>query len=112
MATREELAEAVLEELVTEDSHQSAAANDVEAVLRRYDRKYVNLADENLADWDVNGDVPEGAMTGLTKIIAYECRMMFGRDDLGTDYRDEGIADLARFMMRRATFEPVRPDYF
>lgn len=112
MATREELAQAVLEELVSQDSHQAPNAADSEAVLRRYDRKYVNLADENMADWDVSGDIPEGAMTGLTKIIAYECRAMFGRDDLGTDYRDEGVSDLARFMARRATFEPVRPDYF
>lgn len=111
MATREEFAQAVLEELVSEDSHQAPNAADTEAVLRRYDRKHVNLTDENLADWAVSGDIPDGAMTGLVKIIAYECRRMFGVN-IGKEVYDEGLSDLARFMMHRATLEPVRPDYF
>lgn len=111
MATREEFAEAVLEELVSEDLHQAPNAADTEAVLRRYERKYINLADENLADWAVGGDIPDGAMTGLTKIIAYECRRMFGAN-IGREMYEEGVSDLARYMCRRATFEPVRPDYF
>ncbi len=111
MATREELAEAVLEELISEDSHQAPNAADTEAVLRRYDRKHVNLTDDNLADWAVSGDIPEGAMTGLTKIIAYECRRMFGAN-IGRDLYEEGLSDLAQFMCERRTYEPVRTDYF
>lgn len=110
MATREELAEAVLEELISEDSHQAPNAADSEAVLRRYDRLHVNLTDDNLADWIASGDIPDGAMTGLTKIVAYECRRMFGAN-IGREVYDEGMRDLRKFTHDRPTYEPVKADY-
>lgn len=111
MATREEFAEAVLEELISEDSHQAANAADVELVLRRYDRKLINLIDEDYADWIGSGDIPEGAMTGLVKVMAYECRNPFGAN-ISRDMYDEGLADLRLFMRGRALYEPVKVDYY
>lgn len=111
MATREELAEAVLEELISEDSHQAPNAADTDLVLRRYDRKLVNLADENLADWASTDDIPDGAMIGLTKIIAYECRKPFGAN-VRRDVYEEGLSDLAKFMCTRASYERVMTEYF
>ena len=110
MATEQDLAADVLRELGILDATEEPSAEDKQLVVARYRQRLGRLVDENYADWSANA-IPDDAMTGLRLVIAYDCARPFG---IAPDpaIEDEGLTALARYMRKKATYEPVRPDYF
>lgn len=108
--TEHDLAVEVLRELTVIAGDEQPESADEQFVIDRYRSRLITLADENYADWSSNA-IPEEAMPGLRLVIAYECARPFGRTP-DQSIENEGLTKLARLMRRKATYEPVRPDYF
>jgi hypothetical protein len=105
-----DLAVEVLIELNVIEGEEEPSAADEQLVIDRYRSRLVTLVDDDYADWSAN-TIPDAAMPGLRLVIAYECARAFGRVP-DASLEDEGLTKLARLMRRKATYEPVRPDYF
>lgn len=107
--TEQDLARAVLQELQTLAAEEEPAPADADLVKDRYRSKLATLIRHNYADWS-SGSIPDEAMTGLVKVIAYECRVPFGKD-YSRDLMTEGMNDLRKFMGVAPTYEPVKASY-
>lgn len=108
--TEQDLATEVLIELNVIDGEEQPSAADKQLVIDRYRSRLETLVDEDYADWQSNS-IPEAAMPGLRLVIAFECARAFGRVP-DASLEDEGLTKLARLMRKKATYEPIRPDYF
>src|SRR5437868_5167565 len=110
MATEQDLVVDVLRELGVLSGSEQPPAEDADLVKTRYRQRLPRLVDENYADWSVNS-IPDDAMPGLRLVIAFDCARPFG---LAADpiIENQGLTELARLMRKKATYEPVRPDYF
>lgn len=110
MATEHDMAVEVLRELGVIDGAEEPSAEDEQFVITRYRQRLPRLLDENYADWTA-ANIPDDAMPGLRLVIAFDCARPFGRT---ADEMEEnrGLTALARMMRKKATYEPVRPDYF
>lgn len=108
--TEHDLAVEVLVELNVTEGEEEPSAADEQLVIERYQERLITLVDEDYADWSSNV-IPDAAMPGLRLVVAYECARAFGRVP-DASLEDEGLTKLARLMRKKATYEPVRPDYF
>ena len=60
MATQQDLATQVMEELALTPAGQPASAIDYASIVQRYGQKLLYLLDEDYADWDQNA-IPDAA---------------------------------------------------
>lgn len=117
MATQTDMATQVLQDLFVLDGTETADASDAATVVTKYTQRLVMLAEDNYADWDADS-IPDAAMPGLVRVIAYECAPVFGKDrnklvePNGDTWEDRGLAMLRRYMRQKATYEPVPALYF
>lgn len=110
MATTTDLATEVLQELHVLDGEETASASDAAKVKTKYAQKLPTLITEGYADWE-EAFIPAGAMIGLVKVMAYECRKAFGKQYEREMYI-EGLADLREYLRLHPTYEPVIATYF
>lgn len=110
MATTTDLATEVLQELYVLDGTDTASAADAAKVIAKYTQKLPTLITEGYADWDT-AVIPDAALIGLTKVMAYECRKVFGKQYEREMYQ-EGLSDLREYLRLHPTYEPVRTIYF
>lgn len=110
MATQTDLATEVLQELFVLDGGETASASDAALVIKKYTQLHPTLISEGHADWDLEV-IPDAAMIGLTKRVAYECQIRFGKV-YPLEKKLEGTADLREYLRLHPTYEPVRATYF
>lgn len=110
MATEHDMAVEVLRELGVIDGIEEPSTEDEQFVIGRYRQRLQQLVDDDYADWAA-ANIPDVAMPGLRLVVAYDCARSFGRV-ADTSIEAEGLTKLSRLMRKKATYEPVRPDYF
>jgi hypothetical protein len=123
MATEEDLASQVLAELHLLDANDTPSAEDQLAIITRYHQRLLQLADDDYADWMAaastsDDGIPDVAMPGLIRVMAWECAAMFQISKIrlvdpdGLTWENKGLALLRRYMRKKPSYEPVRADYF
>lgn len=123
MATENDLAKQVMQELGVLAAGTDPSAEDGTDVLTRYHQRLLMLTDEDCADWmagsaPTDDVIPDAAMPGLIQCIAYECAAMFEVpktrlvDEKGMSWKDQGEAALRRYMRKKPSYERVVAEYF
>lgn len=117
MATETDLVTQVMQELGINGATDTPSAEDTDLIKTRYEQRLISLVDDNYADWDADS-IPDQAMPGLVRVIAYEVGPSFGaeRSTLmegpGESWEDRGLAMLRRYMRKKASYEATPADYF
>lgn len=117
MATSTDLGTQVLQELGIIGAVDTVSAEDAALISTRYQQRLVGLVDDNYADWDADS-IPDQAMPGLVRVIAYEVGPAFGAERAtlmeksGETWEDRGLAMLRRYMRKKASYEATPADYF
>lgn len=84
MATKNDLALAVLEDLEVVAAGESPTAADSQLVIRRYNRLHEELVFKEIAFWEsassaASDTIPDRVMRALTKLMAVVCADAFGK---------------------------------
>lgn len=117
MPTKLELSRQAMLEIGVTAPDENLSAQDFADVGARYEQRLVMLQEDNYADFEAD-DIPDAAMPGLIRIVAYEIAPMFGvnRKTLveanGDTWEDRGLAMLRRYMRQKPDYEATRVDYF
>ena len=105
--TLPELAQAVAEELGTLGAGQGLSAEDEKLVTDRYYRVRRLYEHRGYMHWSDSDNIPNGAETGVTALVAYYCAKPFGvpRDP---QLKADGERDLALYRDRQYPRRPVK----
>lgn len=116
MATKNDLALAVLEDLGVVAAGESINASDAQLVLRRYDRLHEKLVTDAVAYWPApvsvaSNVIPARVMEPLTKVLAARCSKAFG---LPRDYVEEteAMKELYKLAANEGSEKPTEALYF
>lgn len=123
MATETDLATQVMQELLLIDANETPSAEDAAVIIARYHQRLLMLTDEDYSDWMAGSStaddvIPDAAMPGLIRVMAFEVAPMFGKgrerliEANGDTWEMRGLAMLRRVMRKKPSYEPVRADYF
>jgi hypothetical protein len=105
--TSSDLATEVLLELRVIGEGETAEAEDVAIVKRKYSGLLEELRDDGKAFWSENS-IPERVFQALARVVAGECANVFGKQyDSGSAFRR-----LITLAHRRSTAVPTRAEYF
>jgi len=117
MATQQDLIKQAMQDLGVLGNNEDPSAEDFATAGDRYTQRLEMLVDDNYADWDADS-IPDAAMPGIRRVIAYEIAPMFGvlKSDLvepdGKTLEEKGLSLLRRYMRKKASYEETFVDWF
>lgn len=113
--TRDELRNAVLQELGVLDAVEAPEAEDAVLADDRCQQQLELLNDDGLIPFDLDGVIPARYFIPLTQVIAYQLMMPYGqlgRAEILAANHERGIRSLRRLKARPYYGAPVPSEYF
>lgn len=89
---------------------ETPSPGDAKLVRERYLSRLETLTKDEYTDWEAEV-IPEGAMPGLRRVIAYECATAFAKA-IPQTLEVEGLHKLRLYMRLKSTHRRVRAEYF
>ena len=114
MPARADLVTEVLRELYVLAGNETPSAEDDAVVDIAIDQAMGELAERQLAYWDVT-DIPQAVMRGLTLVVAGNCGRKFVPEMTLTEceqMRDLGMRRIREVIAMQADHQPVPQNYF
>ena len=110
MATKADLAQAVLEDLGVIAASETPSASDQTLIIQRYEREYSLLLNKQLAWWSKDA-IPDEAMGPLTQLVAYRAAPSFGQLRNMADHQ-HATRDLSRLYAKADMKSPAKAEYY
>lgn len=108
--TINDLVQAVLHELRIIAAEETAPPHYAKIVEARYRERLPTLTKDEYADWEVDV-IPDDAMPGLRRVIAYECATPFGKA-IPPALELEGLRKLRLYMRIKPTYRTTKAVYY
>ena len=112
MASKNDLALAVLEDLGVVAAGENPTNADAQLVIRRYNALHEMLVEKELAYWEsASHTIPQSVKGPLTVVLANQCAKAFGKP---RDYAEEtiGMNQLSAVCQRERSQLPTESLYF